>query len=90
MRKPWGKFWKLISAKNFWVKLIWVKGRTSLHSHKKRGEIHFGISFIPKGKEHRLNKGVYLEFAFGKPEEDDNTRYEDDYGRIKSSGAEKI
>lgn len=79
--RPWGKMWKLISAKKFWLKFILVKGRTSLQSHSERTEWHFGLYKVPPREKHRLLKGVYLELAYGKPREDDMVRYEDDYGR---------
>lgn len=84
MNKPWGKMWKLIHTKNFWLKFLFVKGRTSLQSHTKRDEWHFGIYKVPKDEKHRLLKGSYIELAFGEPEEDDVIRYEDDYNRIKN------
>ena len=81
MKKPWGKMWKIIGNKKFWLKFIWVRGRTSLQSHAEREEWHFGIYKIPKNEKHRLLKGFYIELATGHPKEEDIIRYEDDYGR---------
>ena len=82
IKKPWGKMWRLIKTKKFWLKLIFVRERTSLQSHKERTEWHIGIYKIPKNERHRLLKGFYIEFAFGDPKEEDIVRYEDDYGRV--------
>ncbi len=82
IERPWGKMWKLISAKKFWLKIIWVKGRTSLQSHADRTEWHFGFYKVKPREKHRLLPGLYTEFVFGKrADEDDIVRYEDDYGR---------
>jgi len=81
MERPWGKMWKLIKTKKFWLKFIFVRGRTSLQSHSERTEWHIGIYKVSKNEKHRLNKGIYLELALGNPNEEDITRYEDDYGR---------
>ncbi|GMQ95539.1 MAG: hypothetical protein BMS9Abin13_658 [Patescibacteria group bacterium] len=83
--RPWGKMWKLIHTKHFWLKVILVKGRTSLQSHEYRTEYHIsirGIKKIKKRKKHRMEKGLYIEIATGRPDEDDIVRYEDDYGRV--------
>ena len=85
VKRPWGKMWKLIYFKNFWLKLIWVKERTSLQSHAKRDEWHIGINKVPAGQKHRLTKGVFIELALGEPKEEDIIRYEDDYGRTKAT-----
>ncbi len=82
MKKPWGRTWKLIKAKKFWLKLIFVKDRTSLQSHAERTEWHIGIYKLPKNEKHRLSKGFFIELAFGEPKEEDIIRYEDDYGRV--------
>ena len=83
-RRPWGKMFKLIHTNNFWCKFIFVTGRTSLQSHDKRTEYQISIrgvqKIVPKQK-HRMEKGVYIELAFGRPDEEDIIRYEDDYGR---------
>ncbi len=81
MKRPWGWMLRLIKTKKFWLKLIFARERTSLQSHKERTEWHIGIYKVPKNEKHRLNKGIYLEFALGNPKEEDITRYEDDYGR---------
>lgn len=41
--RPWGRMWKLIHRKSFWVKLIWAWGRNSLQYHHRRVEYHCGI-----------------------------------------------
>jgi D-beta-D-heptose 7-phosphate kinase/D-beta-D-heptose 1-phosphate adenosyltransferase len=82
MKKPWGWMLRLVKIKKFWLKLIFVRERTSLQSHKERTEWHIGIYKIPKNERHRLLKGFYIEFAFGDPKEEDIVRYEDDYGRV--------
>ena len=81
--------WKIISTRRFWIKLIWVRGRTSIQFHRFRNEYHFGIrkaklylKFVPRGFVHRLDRGIYIEIATGKPLEEDIIRLEDDYGRI--------
>ncbi len=82
--KPWGWMIKIISREDFWLKLICVSGRISLQSHCQRSELHIGtrgVNFIRKLEKHRLERGIYLELAFGKPDENDIVRYEDDYGR---------
>ena len=81
MKRPWGWMLRLIKTNKFWLKFIFVKGRTSLQSHEERTEWHAGFYKVPKNEKHRLSRGAYLEFAFGKPKEEDITRYEDDYGR---------
>ena len=81
MKTPWGGMWKLIHLPNFWLKIIRVKGRTSLQSHKNRTEYHFGWYKVNPGEKHRMQHGLFLEIATGKPEEFDIVRYEDDYGR---------
>ena len=66
------------------MKIILVKGRTSLQSHKRRTEYHISIKSIKRitpNQIHRMTKGLYVELAFGLPHEEDITRYEDDYGR---------
>lgn len=83
-RRPWGSMVKLIHTKHFWLKCIVVHGRTSLQSHSRRTEYHLGTTGIKKvvpGKIHRMTRGIYLEIAVGDPQEEDITRYEDDYGR---------
>lgn len=87
IERPWGKMWTLFYDHRFWIKYIFVLGRTSLQSHGLRKELHikidypFYIRYIPKWKKHRMEKGRYIEFAWGYPMEEDITRYEDDYGR---------
>jgi len=83
-KRPWGVMFKCIHTKRFWIKVILVKGRTSLQSHKRRTEYHIsvrGIQKIMPNQQHRMTKGLYIECALGLPSEEDITRYEDDYGR---------
>lgn len=83
IKRPWGRMWKFIHHKKFWLKAIFVKGggRTSLQAHSKRTEYHFGLYKVSPMQKHRLLPGFYLEFVHGSPDEDDIIRYEDDYGR---------
>ena len=83
-RRPWGVMLKCVHTKRFWMKFIFVTGRTSLQSHNRRTEYHIGTKGIQKItplQVHRMTKGAYIEFAFGLPSENDIVRYEDDYGR---------
>ena len=73
--------WRLISMPHFWLKVIWVRGRTSLQSHNNRTEYHFDLYKVLPREKHRMQRGLFLEIATGKPEESDIIRYEDDYGR---------
>jgi hypothetical protein len=84
-RRPWGMMLKIIHTQRFWLKYICVRGRTSTQSHKHRTEYHVSIRGIRKilpNEVHRMDRGYYLELAFGFPAEEDIIRYEDDYGRI--------
>lgn len=82
-KKPWGWFIRLVNTRFFWVKLIKVNPghRTSLQSHDKRSELHLSINYFGKGEKHRMGQGWYIEFALGRPREEDIKRYDDDYGR---------
>ena len=71
----------ILQGKSFWVKFLRVKGRTSLQSHSKRTEWHFGLYKVPIGEKHRIAHGWFIELATGTPTEEDIIRYEDDYGR---------
>lgn len=85
-RRPWGWMIKLIHTEKLWIKLIRVKGRNSLQSHKHRVEYHVSFWKIRKielNEVHRMTAGWYIEIATGSPAEDDITRYEDDYGRVE-------
>lgn len=82
IKRPWGFFITLLQTKRFWLKFLWVKGRTSLQSHYCRDEWHFGFYKVKKGEVHRLSHGVFLELATGRPNEFDIKRIEDDYNRI--------
>lgn len=82
MKTPWGRMWRFISFPGFWAKIIWVRGRTSLQSHANRTEYHFGFYKVNPGEKHRMQHGLFLEIATGKPEESDIIRYEDDYKRV--------
>lgn len=85
--KPWGFTIKLFGFPKVWLKFIVVKvgHRNSLHIHHERQEVLFKFPFrfskIAKEEPHRLLPGVYFEFAYGKPREDDVLRMEDDYSR---------
>lgn len=71
----------LLKGKGFWFKFLFVKGRTSLQSHKKRDEWVVGLYKVKRGEKHRMSHGVFLELALGECEESDIIRYEDDYER---------
>lgn len=74
----------LIRTKRFWVKILRVRGRTSLQSHNERSELHISfnsVKRIPVKTVHRMTRGWYLELAWGRPVEEDIVRYEDDYNR---------
>ena len=81
MKAPWGRMWKLVATRRFWIKLIWAQGRLSLQSHEHRTEYHFGFYKVLPNEKHRLQHGVFIEIATGNPREEDIIRYEDDYGR---------
>lgn len=81
-KRPWGFFIKFLSGRKFWLKFLWIKGRTSLQSHKNRDEWHLGLYKIKKGEIHRIQHGIFIELALGKPKENDIIRIEDDYDRI--------
>lgn len=81
IERPWGVMWKLFSTKHAWLKFIKVRGRTSLQSHGRRTEWHLGFYRVDPMQKHRLLPGVYFEFVYGNPRENDIIRYEDDYGR---------
>lgn len=64
--RPWGSFENLKTGKNWHIKTI-----TKV--------------FIPKTAKHRLSgvsKLKIVEISFGKFDENDIERYEDDFGRI--------
>ncbi len=81
LKTPWGWWAKLFGSPHFWIKVIWARGRTSLQSHNRRTEYHFGFYKVLPGEKHRMQRGLFLEIATGRPEESDIVRYEDDYGR---------
>jgi hypothetical protein len=79
--RPWGWMITFIKRPTWWLKFLRVKGQTSYQSHKNRTEYHIGISKVLPGEKHRMSHGFFIEFATGKPEEEDIIRYEDEYGR---------
>lgn len=81
--RPWGWMIKIVHGYRFWIKFIRVVGRTSRQRHNMRDEYHLCFYRVPKREIHRLHRGIYLEFAFGLPKEDDIERLSDDYGRDK-------
>lgn len=81
MQRPWGYMVKLLWGRGFWLKFLRVRGRTSLQSHSRRTEWHFGLYRVDPGDVHRMQKGWFVELAVGEPDESDITRYRDDYGR---------
>jgi len=87
-KKPWGWFVKLLHLRCFWIKIIRVRRgqRTSLQKHSERSELHVklfppSIRLYKRRQLHRMTEGLYIEFAWGKPIEDDIERVEDDYER---------
>ena len=77
--RKWGKMWKLIHTKNFWIKILKVKTNTSLQFHNYRSELHFGLNkpyfkYVSINEKHILFKGIYLEIAWGVPLENDIIR----------------
>lgn len=75
----------LLGTSRFWIKLIRVKGRTSLQYHRVRTELHIslqGINLIRPYTSHRMTRGTYIEIAWGRVSEADIERLEDDYGRV--------
>jgi hypothetical protein len=86
--RPWGRMWMLYQHPRLWVKLIHVRRgqRTSNQYHLERREFHYCLSrlswnYVPKRRLHRMRQGLYLEIAWGRPDEDDIVRMSDDYGR---------
>lgn len=77
----WGWWLKFFHTKRFWLKILRVKGQTSYQSHDHRTEYFIGIFKVDPLEKHRLNKGLYIEFAVGEPSEEDVIRWEDKYGR---------
>ncbi len=64
-----------------------LKGNGTLQVGESEREVKEGDSFfIPRETKHRVTAGAsgidYLEIAFGEFDEEDETRIEDDYGRI--------
>lgn len=87
-KRPWGWFVTLIKRPTWWLKFLYVSGRTSLQYHNDRAEYVFGIrptklvfTRIKPWQEHRMENGIYFEVATGKPSEDDIVRIQDDYNR---------
>ncbi len=79
--RPWGWMWRVVEFRRWWVKVLGVRGRTSLQRHGKRGEWFVGVMKVKAGEWHRLGRGLYLEVGHGECEEGDIERAEDDYGR---------
>jgi hypothetical protein len=82
--RPWGWMLTLFSTKHLWLKILRVKGRTSLQKHAKRTELHVGTSgvrLVSQDTIHRLGNETCLELAWGEPLEEDIVRLEDDYFR---------
>ena len=74
----------LFSTKHLWLKILRVKGRTSLQKHAKRSELHIGVKgvrLIGPHTIHRIGNETVLEIAWGEPLEEDIVRFEDDFGR---------
>lgn len=75
MRRPWGRMWKLVNHKNFWVKFLVVGGQTSLQSHNHRTEWQLGVFKVTPKNKHYVLPGAYFRIVRGKgvqgTEEDD-------------------
>ncbi len=82
MKRPWGKMWRLVKAKKFWLKFFLIAGRTSLQSHEERTEYQCGIWKVKSGEKHIMQHGIFFELAIGNPKEEDTIKYEDDYDRV--------
>jgi len=82
-KRPWGRMWKFVHTKKFWLKFLWVTGRTSHQAHQERSEWHLGLYKVNPMEKHRLHRGTYVEVALGRPKEEDVIRYEDDYNRAE-------
>jgi mannose-1-phosphate guanylyltransferase/mannose-1-phosphate guanylyltransferase/mannose-6-phosphate isomerase len=64
-----------------------LKGAGTVQIGEKNIAVHDGDSFfIPRNTNHRVSAGseelIYLEIAFGDFDENDETRIEDEYGRV--------
>lgn len=95
--RPWGRMWMVAQGASWWVKIINVRPnqRTSNQYHANRAEWHWRLSWrlwrkdlswmkiVRPGRLHRMYQGVYIEIAWGKPNENDITRVSDDYGRTR-------
>jgi len=117
-KRPWGEFYLLADNEACTVKIIKIKGRLSLQSHKLRDEFWYVVSGrvevqtgqikegeldiknnlelrmldegsfidIPRNTLHRIaslnGDARVLEISRGYFDENDETRYEDDYRRV--------
>lgn len=83
--RPWGWMLTIFSAPGIWLKILRVRGRTSLQYHHTRSELQIGtggIRFVPALQNHRVERGIWLELAWGSSvREGDIVRLDDDYGR---------
>lgn len=86
--RPWGRMWMVTQWPWLWVKIIHVrKGqRTSNQYHQHRAEFHFRLNdlrwrVVKRDILHRMKPGLYVEIAWGRPDEADIIRLSDDYGR---------
>lgn len=91
--RPWGRWRMLEQTETHWVKYIEIypHSRCSLQTHKHRDELWFDLdsktrTWISRNEKHRLVNSSdkvkrLIEIATGKPNENDITRIEDDYGR---------
>jgi mannose-1-phosphate guanylyltransferase/mannose-6-phosphate isomerase len=64
-----------------------LKGSGTIQIGEKNIDVNGGDSFfIPRNTKHRATSGseglVYLEISFGDFDENDETRIEDEYGRV--------
>lgn len=85
VRKPWGFYITLAQRPTWWLKFLFVWGKTSLQKHSHRSEFHVGtrgIKIVKPEEYHRLSWGLYIEYAWGNPAEADIVRIQDDYGRV--------
>ena len=93
-QRPWGWFHG-VGFERWWIKLIRVyPGEvTSSQYHRHRDELHwrlpFRLRYVRRMYRHRLTEGWYIEFAKGRPREDDIIRIRDRYGRCNKFKTER-
>ena len=92
MKRPWGRMWKIIHHKNFWVKLLVVGGQTSLQSHNHRTEWQLGVYKVTPKNKHYILPGAYFRIVRGKGIEgtdEDEKHHEWHFGLYRVKPREK-